>query len=271
MNARELLVDSIRTHVLEAGAGPALVLLHGGAPGDCAEASWERNIGPLSERRRVVAPDWLGFGGTDKLRDFADPLGRPVAHLARVLRELGIDEADFVGLSMGATLLLRSAAGILPALPIRRLVVASGGGFSPDNDARRLVQSYDGSLEGMRAIVRAVHYDPSFAEDVEFVRRRHEWSTLPGAWEAYAAQGLRSPVAAPPTPFGAADPTPYDRISVPTLITAGANDPLREPGYAEELAGQIPRARAIVFERCGHVPNLERAADWNSAVLDFLT
>lgn len=263
----ELVVDSIRTHYLEAGEGRPLVLLHGGAAGDCAEASWERNLAPLAERHRVIAPDWLGFGDTDKIRDFADFMGRMVCHLGRFLEELDVREADFAGLSMGGTLLVRSAAGMLPPLPIRRMVLASGGGFSPDGEARRKLQAYDGTVEAMAEIVRVTMHDPGFAEDAEFVRRRWEWSRRPGAWEWQASLGIRSPDA---PPFGQADPTPYESVRVPTLVTAGADDPLREAGYAEELARRIPDARALVFAKTGHVPNLERADEWNEAVLEFL-
>lgn len=267
---RALVVDGIRTQYFEAGEGFPLVLLHGGAPGDCAEASWERNIGPLAERFRVIAPDWLGFGGTDKVRDFADPFGRPVLHLGRVLEALGVREADFAGLSMGGTLAVRSAAGVLPVLPIRRLVLVSGGGFSPDNEARRTLQKYDGSFDAMRAILRIVHHDPAFSEDDDFVSQRHAWSLLPGAFEHFVSMGLRAPTTQA-LPFGAADPTPYEQVAVPILITAGADDPLREPGWADDLAGRIPGAQAVVFEQCGHVPNLERADEWNAAAVEFLT
>jgi pimeloyl-ACP methyl ester carboxylesterase len=47
------------------------VLLHFGEFGGSAELCWEFNIGPLAGDFRVIAPDWLGFGGTDKLRDLA--------------------------------------------------------------------------------------------------------------------------------------------------------------------------------------------------------
>jgi pimeloyl-ACP methyl ester carboxylesterase len=268
--SRTVVVDGVRTHYLEAGEGFPLVLLHGGAPGDCAEASWERNIGPLSERFRVLAADWLGFGGTDKLRDFGEPFARPVRHLGRVLQVLDVTEGHFAGLSMGGTLLVRSAAGMLPPLPVRRMVLVSGGGFSPDNEARRALQAYDGSLEAMRRIVSVTLRDQRFAEDEEFVRRRHEWSLVPGAWEHAASMGLRPPGASGPVHFGAADPTPYEQVAVPTLVTAGGDDPLREPGYADELARRIPNAEALVFEDCGHAPNIERPEEWNAAALRFL-
>lgn len=267
---RTLEVDAISTHLLEAGEGPPLVLLHGGAPGDCAEASWEGNIPALAERFRVIAPDWLGFGHTDKICDFGDRMGRMVRHLARVLDAVGVGEADMAGLSMGGTLLVRAAASERPPLRIRRMVLVSGGGASPDSPARRALQAYDGSLEGLRAAYRAVLHDPRLVEDEAWLRRRHAWSLLPGAWEWSASLGLRAPAAPAPAPFGQPDPTPYERVRAPTLITAGADDPLREPGWAEQLADRIPDARALVFERCGHCPNLEHPEAWNAAVLEFL-
>ncbi len=270
--SRYVVIDGIRTHYLEAGDGPTLLLLHGGAPGDCAEASWERNIDALATRHRVIAPDWTGYGGTDKVRDLADPLGRMVRHLARFTEVLDLGRTAAAGLSMGGTLLVRDQASAQPLLAVDRMVLVSGGGFSPDNAARRGLRGYDGSLAAMRQVIAAVFHDPSFAADEEFVRRRHGWSVLPGAWEFAASLGLRAPAAPdpPPAPFGRADATPYERVAAPTLVTAGAHDPLREAGWADELAARLPQGRALVFDGSGHCPNLEESDAWNRAALDFL-
>lgn len=59
-------VDGLRIHCLVAGErGPALVLLHGGGT-DSASLSWGEVLGPLSAHYRVFAPDWPGFGQSDK-------------------------------------------------------------------------------------------------------------------------------------------------------------------------------------------------------------
>ena len=70
--------------------------------------------------------------------------------------------------------------------------------------------------------------------------------------------------------FGQPDETPYEQIAVPTLLIAGANDPLREPGYATELHRRIANSELRVYERCGHMPNLEHADRFNEDVLAFL-
>lgn len=267
---RTVEVDGIATHVLEAGSGPALVLLHSGEFGACAELSWGHLIAPLAVDHRVIAPDWLGYGGTDKVRDFVDGPGRMLRHLARLLEVLGIGEAVFVGNSMAATLLLRDAAGERPRLPATALVCAAGGGYAPDNEHRRALTDYDGSFEGMRRIVAALFHAPRFAADDDLVARRHRLSLEPGAWEWAASARLRSPAAPPRPDFGGADTTPYHRIRVPTLLVAGAQDKLREPGYGERLRAAVPGSELVVLDRCGHCPNLERPVEFLRAVRAFL-
>jgi pimeloyl-ACP methyl ester carboxylesterase len=263
-------VDSVRTHYLEAGAGPVVVLLHSGEFGGCAEISWERNIDELAQHFRVIAPDWLGFGRTDKVHDFVDGRARMVRHMRRFIDVMGIAEADFIGNSMSGGIIARAAVAEPPQFPLRRIVLASGGGFSPDNEHRRALLDYDCSLEGMRRIVGAMFADPKWPRDDDYVRRRHELSLLPGAWECTAAARFRRPTEPVRTQFGQPDMVPYERIRFPTLVIAGADDKLRLPGYANELVERIPDARLVIFERCGHCPNIEQAQRFNATVIDFL-
>ena len=72
---------------------------------------------------------------------------------------------------------------------------ASGYEFLTDMGA---LYDYDASVEGMRRIVTALFFDPSYAEDDDYVQRRHASSTAPGAWEAIAAARFRRPGEAPP-------------------------------------------------------------------------
>ncbi len=68
VHSRYVMVDGIRTHYLEGGDGPAVVFLHSGEFGGCAELSWEYNIEAFAQHFHVIAPDWLGFGRTDAIR-----------------------------------------------------------------------------------------------------------------------------------------------------------------------------------------------------------
>jgi pimeloyl-ACP methyl ester carboxylesterase len=264
-------VGGVRTHYLEAGDGPVLVLLHSGEFGASAELTWERNIPALSKQFRVIAPDWLGFGETDKLYDFISGAQRRMRHLVAFLEVLDVDHADFAGASMGGTALVREAASERCRLPIRRMVLSSGGGYVPDNEWRRRLLGYDGTDEAMREILRANLHSPAWAEDDDYVQRRVRASLAPGAWEVINAARLKAPNVPSRSTFGQPDETRYENVKAPTLIFAGAEDKLREPGYHEVMAERIPDSRAVVLENAGHLLNIEKAEEFNRATVDFLS
>jgi 2-hydroxymuconate-semialdehyde hydrolase len=271
LRSRHVLVDGIRTHYLEAGDGDeTIVLLHGGAFGEDSRLSWERNIPALSRNYRVVAPDWLGFGGTDKIRDFVSGSARMLQHMTRFLEFMCIDEAHFGGLSMGGSMLLRAVATGRPHWPVRSVFVASGGGFVPANEARQVLLDYDQTMEAMRRLVSVSYADPKWASDDDFVKRRWENSLEPGAWEATASARFKAPAVPSRSDFGKPDDVPYEQIGVPVLYTAGSDDQLREPGYVDAMAARTPNARAHTFPGCGHVVNVEAPDQWNEIVVDFL-
>ncbi|GAA4536904.1 hypothetical protein GCM10023175_04460 [Pseudonocardia xishanensis] len=74
--SRYLRIDGIRTHYLECGDGPPLVLLHDGSYGSSAELSWYQNLEAFADEHRVIAPDWLGFGESDKLHTISEVAAR---------------------------------------------------------------------------------------------------------------------------------------------------------------------------------------------------
>ncbi len=271
--SRFIEVDGLTTHVLELGSGPPVVLLHSGEFGACAEASWHDLMPELAEAGyHVVAPDWLGFGKTDKVVDFADPNGRRMRHMAATLAACEIGSAAYVGSSMGATFLVRTLADELPLFDVAVAVLVSGGGFAPDNQARQQILDYDLTERGMSKILRAMMYSARLADDEQYVSWRHQLSLEPGAWQCAASARLRPPSETPALSgdFGKADTTPYENVRVPTLIVAGANDPLRLPGYAYELGQRIPDSQVENYSECGHLPNIEHPKQFQEDLIHFL-
>lgn len=265
---KTMLVDGLATGYLEAGEGEPVVLLHGGEFGASAELGWERNISALSAHFRVLAPDMLGYGNSAKVIDFVDGRGMRIRHVARFCEVLGVDSAYFVGNSMGAINLLNDTTSEAPRLPVRSLAIICGGGEIQQNKHFEAVQEYDASLPAMRSIVEALFHDPGYPADDEYVGRRYESSTAPGAWEAVAAARFRRPGSSrPPTPSAT---RAYERIRVPTLVVEGGEDKLLPPGWAAEIAKQIDGARSHVVADAGHCPQIEQPSTVNDLLLEFL-
>lgn len=267
VSSRYISVDGVRTHFLEAGDGPPLVLLHGGEFGGCSELSWEHNIGALSRHYHVFAPDWVGYGRTEKIFSFEDMWSFRIRHITAFLRAACINRAHFAGNSMGGTLLLAVAAMEQPVWPLDKIMVIAGGGSVPENDAREILNSFDGTRERMKMIVDVLFASPAIREDASYVERRLNLAREHGAWECAAAMRFRAPwresQGMPRAPI-------YSTIKCPTLLIAGSSDRLREPGFGPKLQAQIPGSELRMIEGAGHCPQIEAPETFNQIVLDFL-
>jgi pimeloyl-ACP methyl ester carboxylesterase len=264
---RVLNIDDLETHYFDVGVGIPLVLLHGGEFGGCAELCWEHNIFELAAHFRVVAPDLLGFGGTAKVYDFIDGKARRLRHLARFCEQLGIQDGVFVGNSMGGAMLLNDAGSTCPQLRARKIVSVCGGGPLENNDSVAALFDYDGSIDAMRQILDALFDGQYWRTDEEYLRRRHEASIAPGAWEAVAAARFRRPTTGQ-EPKASQRPA-YDTITVPVLIVEGGCDKLKPRGWAKELEKDIPGATSAVIGNAGHCPQIEQPAEFRRLLLDF--
>jgi pimeloyl-ACP methyl ester carboxylesterase len=259
-------IDGIRTHYLEAGSGEPVVLIHGGEFGGCAEIAWEFTIAPLAEHYRVVAPDILGYGRSEKLFSFENFWEKRVVHIGALLRYLGIEAAHFIGNSMGGTMILGEAARRDSTWPIASIVSVCGG--SPVNEsARKVLHAYDLSLEGARAITELLVQNKELRSDPAYIRRRHEISLIPGAWEATAAARFQ----APNRKSGSARPALRpEAIDVPVLIVGGSDDPVNDLAFAPTLAAAIPDAELCMIEGAGHCPQIDRPDLFNAKTVEFL-
>ena len=269
------LVDGIRTHYFEEALGhkgrrPSVLLLHSAEYGAAAEFSWEFNIAALAERFHVLAPDHLGFGLTDKIFDFNGQFDRRIRHIRRFLEVMGVEAVHVVASSMSGGMSFAVAARKDPDWPLASLVVCSGGGDAPDNEARKILNTYDGTREHMRRIVEVMFVDPKWPNDNAYIERRWEMARIPGAWEATSAARFKAPFREPSS-RRERDSIAYRAVRVPTLVMAGRLDPLRKPGYTDEFVPLIPQAALHVFERAAHMGNIECAEEFNARVLHFLT
>lgn len=260
-------IEGMRTHYLEGGAGFPVVLLHSGEFGGCAEVSWEFTLPALAQHFRVVAPDWLGFGMSAKLFSFDDMRALRVRHITAFLKRLGIAGAHFIGNSMGGGMLASVAAMDTPVWGIEKMILVGAGGLAPVNEARQILNSYDGTREHMRRVLKTVLAHSPLRDDEAYLDKRHRLSLIPGAWECTAAARFRRPG----VKAGEKEDTDYKKIKRPTLIVAGAKDPLREPGYAQKLQAEIAGSELIVFDEAAHFPHIDMPDRFNRAAIEFLS
>ncbi len=260
-------IEGMRTHYFEGGAGFPVVLLHSGEFGGCAELSWEFAAPALAEHFRVIAPDWLGFGESAKLFSFEDMRGLRVRHITSLLKALGVTRAHFIGNSMGGGMLAAVAAADRPVWSIEKMILLAAGGFAPVNEARNILNSYDGSREHMKRVLETVLTHSPLRTDEAYLEKRHRLSLVPGSWECTAAARFRRPG----VKGGEKEDINYANIKRPTLIVAGGKDPLREPGYAQKLQAEIAGSELAVFPEAGHFPHIDLPERFNRVAIEFLS
>jgi 2-hydroxymuconate-semialdehyde hydrolase len=106
---RSITAAGIRTNYHDAGTGAPVLLLHGSGPDVSAWANWRLVLPELCKHRRVIAPDLVGFGFTERPADFDYTLTNWVGHAVGLLDALDLPQVDLVGNSFGGALALALA------------------------------------------------------------------------------------------------------------------------------------------------------------------
>jgi 2-hydroxymuconate-semialdehyde hydrolase len=265
---RNIVVGDIKTHFLEAGSGPDLVLLHGGEYGASAEITWRDNIEALAKTFHVVAPDILGWGQTDKLYSFSDPAGLRIKHLQRFLETVGIGKACFVGNSAGGGLVLRASVRHPAPLQIRKMVTICGNASVFKTNSQADLENYTPSLENMQKIVALLFHDKKWQSEAN-IRERYESSIIPGAWETLSAARLRSPahqVRSTTDEFVKR----LSQLTIPLLLMSCDHDPLNQNDWDVNFQKIVPGSQVYRFKNSSHEPQIEECEEFNRALTEFL-
>ncbi|GLY24148.1 alpha/beta hydrolase [Micromonospora sp. NBRC 101691] len=244
-----------------------VVLVHDGAFGGDAIGSWSDVMPLLAESHRVLAPDLLGYGDTDKVV-YLDrpPYAFRAAHLAAFCAAVGVDTAHFVGQSFGGSLVLRSLATPSPALPALSGTSICGTG-GPWRSAKGISElgRFDGTEQDVRRLVAlTVDEYPGFDEAV---RVRYANTRKPGHVQACLAARLRHPTL--PNADGSGTwPAALRDCPVPTLVVEGTRDDLLESGWSRHFEGLSPLVRTHRMD-ARHAPNLDQPEEVAALLLAF--
>ncbi len=262
-----ILANGIRTNVHDSGTGHPLMLLHGSGPGVSAWANWRLVMPTLAQAARVIAPDIVGFGYTDRPEGQVYAMDEWVKHAIGVLDALNIERTDLVGNSFGGALAL--ALAIRHPQRIRRLVLMGASGIdfelTPGLDA---VWGYTPSVENMRKLLDIFAYNQQLATD-DLAKLRYEASIRPGVQEAYA-QMFPAPRQRCIEAQANAE-ADLRNIQHETLVVHGREDAVIPVSNSIRLSQLIPRAQLHIYPQCGHWTQIEHAARFARLVADFVT
>jgi len=266
---RQRYVDArgVRTRVVEAGSGPALVMVHG--TGGHLEA-YCRNLQALCRHFRVVLYDMAGHGWSEK-PDRPYTIGYLSDHLIALLDALGIERAHLSGESIGGWVAAWTAAH--HPTRVGRMVLNTPGNITNKPEVMEMVRSSslkavrEADPESVRARVAWLFHDKSMVTE-ELVGLRLEIYTQPEferAMENIVAMQeweVREPFAWSPEWCG--------RIEAPTLLLWTDHDPTGTLEEAELLRKWIPGSRVEVITGAGHWPQWEKPDEFDQIHIEFL-
>ena len=264
---RSITAGGYQTNVHEHGEGFPLMLIHGSGPDVTAWANWRLVMPELARQRRVIAPDMLGFGYSERPANPDYQRDVWVEHAIGVLDALGIEQADLVGNSFGGGIAL--ALAIRYPQRVRRLVLMGSVGVSfPITDGLDRVWGYEPSFQTMRSLMDTFAYDRALVTD-ELAELRYQASIRPGFQESFAqmfpaprqrwVDGLASNEAA------------IRAVQHETLVIHGREDQVIPLQASLQLAQLIPNAQLHVYGHCGHWTQIEHAGRFARLVEDFLS
>ena len=249
-----------KIHYLDTGSGPVVVLLHG--MGGSA-VNWAFTTPALTAKYRVIVPDQIGFGKSDKPL-ISYRVGTYVDFLDALLKELKVEKATLVGNSLGGWI----AASYALAHPakVEKLVLVDAAGFNlgPKDDPNTVNALNPTTRAGVKQLLPLVLYNQAlFASDAAidgFLTQRLM------AGDGFTINMLIESIKRREDGLDGR----LGDIKTPTLIIWGKQDKLTPLAWGERFKKEIAGAQMVVFDQCGHGPQLEKAADFNAALLKFL-
>ena len=238
----------------EAGAGPAILLLHAGITD---RRMWDPQMASLADHYRVIRYDARGFGESGRIAESYHPYDDAIA----ILDAAGVDRAIVVGSSMGGSCAIDLAIAHPARVSVLVAVGIGPGGRTPDAGLRAGWDAVGAAYEA-GDIERAIDLDTEmWVQAPDIVAQVRAWNADIFARDESNEHGLDL------------DPPAIDRldeIQCPVLAVVGDRDqPFMVEG-ARALANGVARGRLAVMPGLAHLPSLESPAAFDAILLDFL-
>ena len=263
-------VNGTRLYYEVAGEGYPLVLMHGGIMDN---TMWDDQFAEFARHYRVIRYDLRGYGqsalpGSESFSMRGD--------LRALLTFLGIEKTNVLGISMAGSIAIDFTLDYPDMVRALILVAPGVSGYDYDSaeteDEKAMFQEIEAAYERndlerateleMRAWVDGPNRTPE--QVVPQVRKRVYDMNLRNNRRAAGIEWPATQKLEPPA---------FERLAeirVPTLLIVGDGDVHEQITVVDALATKIPGARKAVMHGVAHVPNMERPAEFNQLVLDFL-
>lgn len=258
--------NGIQTNYHDLGKGEPVIMIHGSGPGVSAWANWRLSLPVLAKKYRVIAPDMVGFGFTERPDDYNYTMQNWVDQLIGVMDALSIESAPIIGNSFGGALAL--ALAIQHPDRVKKLVLMGSVGLEFElTDGLDKTWGYQPSLANMRKLLDIFAYDRNLVTD-ELAELRYQASIRPGFQESFEKMF--------PAPRQnaikamASSEADIQALQQDTLILHGREDHVIPHENALRLFSLIERSQLHLFGQCGHWTQIEHADRFNQLVSDFL-
>jgi pimeloyl-ACP methyl ester carboxylesterase len=242
--------DGVKIYYEDYGKGTAILLTHGYS---ATTKMWAGQIGPFSEKYRVLAWDMRGHGQSDNPSDLSlYSEAHTVDDMAAILDECGIASAVIGGLSLGGYMSLAFNLKH-PDRVLGLMLFDTGPGYK--NDKAREGWN-DTAIKRAQALETGGLASLGTGDEVRISSHRS------AAGLANAARGMLTQV----------DDRiirSLPKIAVPTLVLVGENDK-QFLAATDYMASKIPNAAKKIIPDAGHAANINQPELFNKAVLNFM-
>jgi 2-hydroxymuconate-semialdehyde hydrolase len=248
---------------VEAGDGPPVVLLHGFPT---SSYLWRREIPLLASRMRVIAPDLLGYGESDRAPAEALGVRAQAAWVLELLGGLGVDRPALVGHDVGGgvaqVLAADRATGMAVLIDSIAFDAWPGRGRAALRDVPPSRWTRERAGEVVRDAIRAGVSRPAALSDADVEAYTEPWLGDPGSLfrgaEALDGHGLEDA------------PAKLAANGTTVCVIWGEEDPVNPPELAERLLDAVPGSTVALLPGCGHLVMEDAPSTVGPLVLEFL-
>jgi pimeloyl-ACP methyl ester carboxylesterase len=256
-------VNAVRLYYEEQGVGEPLICVMGLA---ASSAAWVLQVPAFAARHRTVTFDNRDVGQSSRM-DVPYGVGDMATDVLALADHLDIPDFHLVGVSMGGAIAQHVALRAPERVRTLTLGVswAGSGAYAVEKTRLWALEAERFTREEFIDSLMLINFSEAFyenAEGVAFVRQTmlaYPYHQEPAAFrrqaEASARHDLRGRL---------------DALAMPVHVIAGDHDIVLPRWKSEELAAEIPGSRLTVVPKAPHGLNIERAQEFNDAVLGFI-